>query len=96
MHFRMNWRAKGGILLKSGLIGCALGTLPAWPFWYQLGDPVQVGVSVLMLPGLLVALVLSGGRPHDVGLAVTITASCVVYTALIYVFLSARANRRST
>jgi hypothetical protein len=94
MHFRMDGHGTLSILLKSALIGSVLGTLPVWPFWYQLGDPVQVGVSVLMLPGLLVSLVLSGGHLHDVGLVVTITASCVIYTALTYVFFRARAKGR--
>jgi hypothetical protein len=82
------------MLLKSALIGCALGTLPAWPWLYQLGDSVQVGVSVLMLPGLIVGLIINGGRLHDAGLAFAITASSAIYTALIYVLFWVRQNWR--
>ncbi|HXB68023.1 MAG TPA: hypothetical protein VNY05_07255 [Candidatus Acidoferrales bacterium] len=81
------------VLIKSALIGCTLGTLPAWP-WYRLGNTVQAGVGLLMLPGLLVAVVFSGGWLHDVNFGLTIGVSCAFYTALSYAFFRMRKSGR--
>lgn len=82
--------------LISLLVGCALGTLPAWP-WYRLGESVETVVSAALAPGMIVnmaILAVAGDNGPDYSLTFVICASCAIYTALIYLILSAQEKRK--
>ena len=78
------------LLVAAILVGCALGTMPAWPLWYRLSDSVQEAVGLLLLPGFMINLILNKGHIHDAGLVMTVICSCVVYVILSYLFLRLR------
>jgi hypothetical protein len=70
------------IFIKSVLIGCLLGTLPMWPWWYQLGGRIADCIGLLWFPGYIVSLAISGGGVHDASENVMIVASCVFYAVI--------------
>jgi hypothetical protein len=82
------------LLIKSTLMGCALGTLPAWPMWYRLGDAVQQGVAWFLLPGIMIATLCNTGGIHDLSWGITLTANCIFYSVLSYVFFKVRIKAR--
>jgi hypothetical protein len=83
------------ILIKSGLIGCFLGTLPLWPWWYGLGRWIADFIGLLSFPGYIVGMVFSGGRVHDLSENVIVAANCVFYVAMTYLLLRLSKKRRS-
>jgi hypothetical protein len=82
------------LLVKSALVGFGIGSVPVW-MWVVFRESLtlpafQDGVNYLLFPGIVVGLVFSGGRAHDVSRAVIVLSSCLFYTALSYVIFRAR------
>lgn len=80
--------------VKSAIVGCVVGVLPALPIWPSMGRPFEVAISVVSIPGVIAALIVGGGRVHDVNLAVLIAAGCAFYTAVTYAVLRFRNERK--
>jgi hypothetical protein len=81
--------------VKSALIGFAIGSIPFWMRVLFRDSPmlppaVQDGLNYLLVPGIAVGLVFSGGRVHDVSRAVIFLSNCLIYTALSYIIFRAR------
>ncbi len=66
--------------------GLLFATAPAW------ASLIFEPLSLLLIPGLGIAMALSG--PHDLEPSVVVTASIVVYFLLFFALLEARAWRR--
>jgi hypothetical protein len=84
------------VVLKSVAFGCGAGSLPYWlskvtwdASWMVA---IKVGSAYLLLPGMLVGLLLSRGRYHDINIGVPVVASCCFYSGLFY-FLARRRGR---
>lgn len=80
--------------VKSAIVGCVIGTLPALPIWSSMGRPFELMISVVSIPGAIAAMVVGDGRVHDMSLAVLIVAGCVFYTAVIHAILRFRNERK--
>jgi hypothetical protein len=86
-------------LLYASLIGCALTVLPLIVLWL----PSHSGVvnclkwvcTNLSLPGVYFGFVAAGGRIDDISSLVTDSANFLLYSALIYILLSAWDRRRA-
>ena len=70
------------------LVGAAITTLP----WLvsKLDYEALWPVNFVMLPGLTVAVILSGGNVHNYSLIVSIAANVILYAAATYLVLRAR------
>jgi hypothetical protein len=77
--------------IKASIIGIGIGLLPALP-WYLIGD-IQQWVNFILTPGILVAFPFGG--PHDMKFAVVQIATCVFYSALVYLVLRRHRKSRS-
>ena len=86
------------LLPRAFAIGCILEVLGALPFAFGAAlGPCNISVAgviglVLHLPGAFVGLGLAAllGLPDAVGLAITVVAQALAWTALVYVILRLR------
>ena len=77
------------ISVLSLTVGGAFALLPVLPVLLPSApfDSVQPLFGFLSLPGLIVAVVLVGGRVHDYSLPVVIAVNVLVYSLTVYVGL---------
>jgi hypothetical protein len=87
-------RERARLLIVSALVGCVVGSLPAWSCWEKSGEPTQSVLGVFMFPGLLVSLIGSRGWLHDMSWAFAVVSNCVFYCCLVYVGLQLRRRAR--
>jgi len=87
-----------GTAIKSVVPGVVIGLLPFWlsnialqTRWLQA---MAEATKFLLLPGAVLAYVLTLGRIHDASLTVMVGGSCVFYSALFY-FLARRRTART-
>jgi hypothetical protein len=82
-------------LFKSVLIGCAVGLLPAAP-WYklggQMGDRIDAWVSIILLPGIIVDYPFGG--VHGMNIEVVQVFTCFAYIAAAYWWLRRRERNK--
>ena len=83
-------------LVLVALAGALIGSLPAWCIWEWFGEPTKTVLSVLLLPGLLVSLIISGGHIHGMSLAVSLVSNCVFYSCLVYACFWVRRRARGS
>jgi hypothetical protein len=88
-------RLKVMTLVKSLLVGCAIGLLPAIPWNIlggQLGDRISSWVNFLLLPGVIVDYPFGG--VHGMNIWVVQVSTCCAYVAAAYWWLSRRGRKK--
>jgi hypothetical protein len=75
------------------LIGCAITSLP-WLTSMTNNDALQTGVSVLLLPGIIVGLLVGHGGMHDASWPATLVASGIFWAGMAYLSLRWYSKRR--
>lgn len=85
------------LLAKSIICGVAIGCTPVLVGLFFRGSEtvptIQEATNYLLLPGIVVSLLASGGRVHDVNRIVIVVSSCAFYTLLFYLVLRSRRKR---
>ena len=86
---------KVGTLVKSLVVGCAVGLLPAVP-WNrlggQIGDRIEAWVSILLFPGIIVDYPFGG--VHGMNIEVVQVSTCFIYVATAYWWLRRRERKK--
>jgi hypothetical protein len=82
------------LLVKSAICGMAIGCAPVLVGLFFSGSQtlpaIQEATNYLLFPGIVVSLLASGGRVHDVNRVVIVVSSCIFYTFVFYLILRRR------
>lgn len=87
------------LLVKSTICGATIGCSPVLVGLLFSGSDtlprIQETMNYLLFPGIIVSLVASGGRVHDVNAIVIIGSSCAFYSLAFYLVFRSRLRREA-